>query len=131
MFTTLKNRKGLTLIELIAVLVILGIIAAIAVPTIGNTINNQKQRAAEAEWSAIQSAAELYAFQNSDDTAISMDDLFDNDYISENVALTEDEEGSTAIDSSDTLFTVSGSNISVDSGYTSIYIDGFQVYPES
>ncbi len=131
MLTTLKNRKGLTLIELIAVLVILGIIAAIAVPTIGNTINNQKQRAAEAEWSAIQSAAELYSFQNSDDTAISMDDLFDNDYISENVALTEDEEGSTAIDSSDTLFTVSGSDISVDSGYTSIYIDGFQVYPES
>jgi len=40
MFKTLKNKKGLTLIELIAVLVILGIIAAIAIPTIGNTISN-------------------------------------------------------------------------------------------
>ena len=31
----LKNEKGLTLIELLAVIVILGIIAAIAVPSIG------------------------------------------------------------------------------------------------
>ncbi len=31
----LKNQKGLTLVELLAVIVILGIIAAIAVPSIG------------------------------------------------------------------------------------------------
>ena len=31
----LKNEKGLTLVELLAVIVILGIIAAIAVPSIG------------------------------------------------------------------------------------------------
>ncbi len=128
MFTMLKNKKGLTLIELIAVLVILGIIAAIAVPTIGNTINNQKERAATAEWSAIQSAAELYAVQNTDDDEISMKDLFDNDYISENVALASDENG-TEITDTTTLFTVSDSVVSVD--VTSVYIDGFQVYPES
>lgn len=127
MFATLKNKKGLTLIELIAVLVILGIIAAIAVPTIGNTINNQKERAANAEWSAIESAAELYAVQNDDDE-ISMKDLFDNDYISENVALASDEDG-TEITDTTTLFTVSDSVVSVD--VTSVYIDGFQVYPES
>ncbi|RFB17688.1 prepilin-type N-terminal cleavage/methylation domain-containing protein [Bacillus sp. HNG] len=45
----LKNQKGLTLIELLAVIVILGIIAAIAVPTIGNVINKTKLDAVRAD----------------------------------------------------------------------------------
>ncbi|KRE93172.1 hypothetical protein ASG89_06615 [Paenibacillus sp. Soil766] len=38
----LKNQKGLTLVELLAVIVILGVVAAIAVPAIGGIINNSK-----------------------------------------------------------------------------------------
>ena len=38
----LKNEKGLTLVELLAVIVILGVIAAIAVPSIGNIIENSR-----------------------------------------------------------------------------------------
>lgn len=37
------RSKGVTLIELVAVLIILGIIAAIAIPTIGNLIENAKE----------------------------------------------------------------------------------------
>ena len=51
------NEKGLTLIELLAVLVILGIIAAIAVPAIGNIIENTKIRAAMADVEAIETAS--------------------------------------------------------------------------
>ena len=40
----LKNEKGLTLVELLAVIVILGIIAAIAVPSIGNIIDNSRDK---------------------------------------------------------------------------------------
>ena len=40
----LKNQKGMTLVELLAVLVILGIIAAIAIPMIGNAISESKQK---------------------------------------------------------------------------------------
>ncbi|MFJ7727110.1 type II secretion system protein [Neobacillus sp. NPDC097160] len=41
----LKDQKGLTLIELLAVIVILGIIAAIAVPSILGLIDNTKKDA--------------------------------------------------------------------------------------
>lgn len=127
MIKTLKNRKGLTLIELIAVLVILGIIAAIAVPTIGNTINTQRQRAATAEWSNILSSAELYLVQNETETSFSMDDLFNNDYISENVVLESDANG-TVIASSALVFENSSGDVVIAATYTSIYIDGFLVY---
>ena len=45
MTQVLKNRKGVTLVELLAVIVIMGIIAAIAVPAIGSLIENSKKNA--------------------------------------------------------------------------------------
>ncbi|MFD3259830.1 prepilin-type N-terminal cleavage/methylation domain-containing protein [Paenibacillus lentus] len=41
----MKNQKGLTLIELLAVVVILSIIALIAIPAIGGLIDNSKKDA--------------------------------------------------------------------------------------
>jgi type IV pilus assembly protein PilA len=41
----LKNQAGLTLVELLAVIVILGVIAAIAVPAIGGVIASSKVNA--------------------------------------------------------------------------------------
>ncbi|WLR50087.1 type II secretion system protein [Bacillus tianshenii] len=55
----LKNNRGLTLIELLAVIVILGIIAAIAVPSIGNIIDNSKRDAHIANAEQMVSAARL------------------------------------------------------------------------
>jgi type IV pilus assembly protein PilA len=56
----LKSQKGLTLIELLAVIVILGIIAAIAVPSIGALINKTEEDAKVAEGVQIINAAKLY-----------------------------------------------------------------------
>lgn len=76
---TLKNQKGLTLIELLAVIVILGIIAAIAVPSIGGIINKTENDAKVAEGLQIISAAKLYATAKApaNNTTISQADLAD------------------------------------------------------
>lgn len=55
----IKNEKGLSLVELLAVIVILGIVAAIAVPSIGNIINNQRDKAVLAELSNAISSAKI------------------------------------------------------------------------
>jgi type IV pilus assembly protein PilA len=64
----LKNERGLTLVELLAVIVILGIIAAIAVPSIGNIIDNSKEDAQVAEALQIIDAARLAHAENPDQT---------------------------------------------------------------
>jgi len=55
----LKKEKGFTLVELLAVIVILGIIAAIAVPMIGNVINDSKDKAILADAQTILNGAKL------------------------------------------------------------------------
>lgn len=69
----LMNKNGLTLIELIAVLVILGIIASIGYFTIGNVISNSQVRAYEATVSNLNEATEYYALSEN----ITTDDIFD------------------------------------------------------
>ncbi|WP_078545322.1 type IV pilin protein [Litchfieldia alkalitelluris] len=56
----LKNQKGLTLIELLAVIVILGIIAAIAVPAIGNVIEKTRLDAVRADAMQVLDSAKIY-----------------------------------------------------------------------
>ncbi|WP_163101781.1 type II secretion system protein [Peribacillus alkalitolerans] len=66
-----KNQKGLTLVELLAVIVILGIIAAIAVPSIGGIIENSKTDAHIANAKQLVAAAKLAEASNLTTEAIS------------------------------------------------------------
>lgn len=56
----LKNEKGFTLIEFFAVIVILGIIAAIAIPSINKVIQNSRVGAVQSDAIAVYNAAKLY-----------------------------------------------------------------------
>lgn len=65
----LKNQKGFTLVELLATIVILGIIVAIAVPAVGSILDNAKTSAAEANVELVENAAEIaHIATNGDDS---------------------------------------------------------------
>lgn len=77
----LNNEKGLTLVELLAVIVILGIIAAIAIPSIGNIIDNSRIKAVKADAQNALSAANMYFTENADKNSVTIPDLIKADFL--------------------------------------------------
>jgi len=57
---SLNKQHGFTLIELIVVIAILGVLAAIAVPTVNNYLGSSKERSWNAEQDRLQTAVDAY-----------------------------------------------------------------------
>lgn len=57
-----RNRKGFTLVELVVVIAILGILAAIAVPQFLGKLDTAKETADQTTLSNVQSAVNMYYF---------------------------------------------------------------------
>ena len=59
----MKNQKGFTLIELIMVTIILGILAAVAIPRYASTVDKAEAAAEDAVISSIEAGLETYAVE--------------------------------------------------------------------
>ena len=66
--SSIRNRlkKGFTLLELVVVVLIIGVIAAVAVPKMFNTAGDARDNAAKQTLSILRNAVELYKANNSD-----------------------------------------------------------------
>ena len=59
----MKNQKGFTLIELIMVTILLGILAAVAIPRYTSTVDKAEAAAEDAVISSIEAGLETYAIE--------------------------------------------------------------------
>lgn len=64
--TKMRNKKGFTLVELMVVVVIIGILVAIAIPVYNGTQNNAKTKADAANLRIIDGAIAQYLAENAD-----------------------------------------------------------------
>jgi prepilin-type N-terminal cleavage/methylation domain-containing protein len=64
MMSSFRNTNGFTLIELMVVVIIIGVLAAVAVPMYTRTIKNSRTTEATARLSAIMKASKLYYLQH-------------------------------------------------------------------
>ncbi|ERJ13800.1 type II secretion system protein [Haloplasma contractile] len=116
------NKKGMTLMELLAVIVILGIVAAIAVPSVGKLIDNSKQRTVVENANTAVSAARNFATANDVDLGGEIDfvNFKTNSYTAPTgditITTTEDDSSLVAPDSTSTSIQVNINALILD-GY--------------
>lgn len=79
----MKNKKGFTLVELLAVIAILAVLAVIAVPSYNAVSKNIKQKMRDSKVDTIAAAVELYAqdHKNNCDSGLTIQALIDGDYL--------------------------------------------------
>lgn len=71
----MKNRKGFTLIELMVVILIVAILAAVAIPIIGSRVNKAKWSEAKTACGTIATEIKVYAVDHNDLSSLIVADV--------------------------------------------------------
>lgn len=78
------QKKGFTLVEVLLVIIILGILAAIVLPRVAKTAQDARNKACKANMSAIDAQAELWKLNTGNWPSTNYSDLFaSGDYFPE------------------------------------------------
>lgn len=89
----MKNKKGFTFIELLAVIALIGVLVIIAIPTLLTVKNRINERLANTKKELLLSAAELYAQDNGKNSnlTVTVRQLIDSNYIEADIKSGEDD----------------------------------------
>ena len=79
----LKKEGGFTLVELLAVIVILGIILGISIPMVGSVISDSKKTTEGQQDELVINAAQLYFIQNDEADEVTPGKLVSDDFLIE------------------------------------------------
>lgn len=109
----LKNQKGLTLVELLAVIVILAIVSAIAVPAIGGIIENSRYNAVKADATNVLNAAKMYFIDSPEEKEVTVADLKEGNYL-ESAGLIDEAKDAKVVKATPNEITATGIKFSGD-----------------
>jgi len=76
-----KNNKGLSILELLAVVIVMGLITAIAIVGVSKMIENGEVAKVVGDCHSILAAAENYFAINDSESDVSLQDLIDDEYV--------------------------------------------------
>lgn len=76
-----NKEDGFTLVELLGVIVILGLIIAIAVPALGNIMSKAEDNTKKAQEELVIDAAQLYFIENPKEKSVTVTDLISDGFL--------------------------------------------------
>lgn len=79
----MRVQKGFTLVEILIVVVILGILAAVVIPQFTNASTEAKENSLKSDLRTMRSQIELYKIRNNDTPPSALGDLVTGDYLRE------------------------------------------------
>ena len=79
----MRAKSGFTLVEILIVVVILGILAAVVIPQFTNASTEAKENSLKSDLRTMRSQIELYKIKNSDSPPASLAVLVTGDYLRE------------------------------------------------